>query len=124
MTELDGIFPDLALELIEEFGKVIQYVTIKDGVYDVATARNVTTAIPSEPKAIVEDYSLQGSGQGYASGLIEAGDKKLTVAALAFDPDPTTGDKFGLDGTVYTVQNVKTTYSGEEKAIHEIQGRR
>lgn len=124
MTELDGIFPDLALELITEFGKLIQYVNISEGAYDVKTAKNTTVWLPSDIPAVVEDYSLQGSGQGYASGMIEAGDKKITVASLSLPVEPTTGDKFGLNGDVYGVRNVKAFYSGELVAAYEIQGRR
>lgn len=126
MTELDGVFPDLALELINEFGKEIEYRSVAIGAYDVATATNATAEVKANIKALVEDYSLQNSGQGFASGLIESGDKKLTIAAMALPSEPTPSDTFKLNATDendYTIINIKAVYSGEMVAVYEIQGR-
>ena len=124
MTELDLELPELAAELIDEFGAEVSYVIFGEPAYDTATAKSVTpeTPVPGV-KAIVEDYSLQGSGQAFASGLVESGDKKLTTAAVYFGVEPSPGDKFGFDGEVYTVLNVKTVYSGQLPCLYEIQGR-
>lgn len=123
MTELDGELPGLALELIAEFGADLLYTIVSEGAYDPATSRNTTSEIEAPVKAIVEDYSLQGSGQAYASGLVEAGDKKLTVAAQSFEVEPSPSDFFILNGSRYLVKNVKAVYSGQLVAAYEIQGR-
>ncbi len=123
MTELDAELPGLALELIAEFGKVVVYSVVSAGVYNVATGDILPGEVNSTIKVIVEDYNLQSSGQAFASGLIESGDKKLTVAAQSFAALPTTEDKFVVDGVTYRVVNVKITYSGELPAIYELQGR-
>lgn len=124
MTELDLELPGIALELINEFGKVVVFNVNPLGVYNVATATNVVVAEPLTIKAVVEDYSLINSGQGYADGLIEVGDKKLTVAASSFASKPTSSDTFVLDAEQFNVVNVKAIYSGELAALYEVQGRR
>lgn len=124
MTELDLELPELAAELIDEFGTEVAYSIFGEAVYNTATAKSVApeTPVPGV-KAVVEDYSLQGSGQAFAAGLVESGDKKLTTAAVYFTTEPTPGDKFGFDGKLYTVLNVKTVYSGQLPCLYEIQGR-
>ncbi len=127
MTELDTELGPVAAELIEEFGKSISYSLITPGAYNPATGEGLGTTEVLDIKAIVEDYSLQGSGQGFASGLIEIGDKKLTVAAQSeamAGKTPTTSDSFTVDEIGYIVQNVKIVYSGELAALYEIQGRK
>lgn len=135
MTELDQELPETVLELIDEFGKSIRYGTIGAGEYDPETGKAIPVETMRPIKALVGDYSLQGSGQGFASGMIETGDKQVFAAALSFPEEPTTGDKFKLTAEanadpdieakvqVYTVMNVKATYSGDLVALYEIQGR-
>ena len=125
MTELDGFLPDTALELIEEFGKAVDYKLIVSGAYDPATgqAGSAETAVPNVKVAPPEGYSATSvSGSG---GLIETGDKKLTTAALYFIDysEPTPGDTVEFDGTVYTVQKVDTVYSGELPCLYILQVR-
>lgn len=124
MTELDAEIGPLALELIDEYGKEVLYQIVTAGAYDPATASAAPAGEYQLMKAIVEDYSLQGSGQAFASGLVESGDKKLTIAGALFVEAPTPGDLVTIDGGVYTVLNVKAVYSGELVAIYEIQCRK
>jgi hypothetical protein len=124
MTELDLEIPGLALDLIEEFGKVVVFETMPLGSYDVENATNTVVPVKVTVKAIVEDYGLIGSGQGYASGLIEQGDKKFTVAAQSFQMKPTSSDRVRCDSEVFNVVNVKAVMSGELPALYEIQARR
>lgn len=123
MTELDEELGPLALELIEEFGKGIFVDTMPIGSYDVATATNTVIATTIETKAIEEDFKL---GQTVNGGLVELGDKKLTVAALPFERKPTSQDKvrFKVAPLVeWTVISVIEVMSGERAAIYELQVR-
>lgn len=127
MTELDTELGPLAVELIDEYGKEVTYTLTASGEYDPETGAAAPAEDPFIIKAIVEDYSLQGSGQAFASGLIEVGDKKFTIAAQSehmAGKTPTPSDTVEADGVTYTVQNVKAVYSGELVAIYEIQGRK
>lgn len=120
MTELDAEIGPLALELIDEFGKSISYAKVTSGEYDTTTGEGIITAPVVSIKGIVEEFK----GQDFASGLIEGGDKKITVAAQAFDEVPTSSDTVTLDNLTYTIVGVKTVYSGELPAIYELQARR
>lgn len=126
MTELDTEIPGLAFELISEYGADINYIIVSSQtVYDPKTSKSVKKELSLPIKAFPEDYDLQNSGQGFANGIIVTGDKKLTTAAEFFNglSEPSPGHKFNLNGTVYTVKNVKTVYSGQLPALYEIQGR-
>lgn len=119
MTELDAEIGPLALELIDEFGKSINFISVVAGNYDPTTGEAMPNSTVKQIKAVVEDYK----GQDYSSGLIEGGDKKVTVAAQAFNSIPTTSDKIQIDGLTYTIQAVKIVYSGDLAAIYELQAR-
>ena len=121
MTELDLEIPGLAAELINEYGKLIGFGRVEPGEYDPETRTAAPGNVPSTVKAIVEPWR----GQRLLAGLVEAGDLKLTVAAESFpNGDPTTEDVAVIDDVSHTVVNVLPTYSGERKAIYEIQVRR
>lgn len=119
--ELDEEMAQTALELIEEFGKVVVFETLAIGVYDEETRQNTTIPVEVETKAIDEDFKL---GQSIEGGLIEVGDKKLTVAAKAFSSKPTSQDKAKFGGRTWTVLTVLTTTCGEADVLYEIQVRR
>lgn len=118
MTELDLEIPGLAAELINEYGKRIDFGRVEPGEYNPATRTAAPGSINGSVKALVEPYR----GQRLLAGLVEASDLKLTVAAESFpNGEPTTEDVAGIDGVTYTVKNVMPTYSGERVAIYEIQ---
>lgn len=123
MTELDAEIGPLALDLINEFGKLIKYGRVTTTGYNVATATTGVSEDFVDVRAIVEDYNLQSGGQGFASGLIEAGDKKVTIAAKSLEYIPTTNDLLEIDDITYKVVNVKIVYSGDLAALYELQGR-
>ncbi len=121
MTELDADLGPLALELIAEFGKLISYARVTNLDYNPATATAGGYEDAVDVKAIIEEYN----GHSFVSGLIERGDKKVTVAAQSFpDGAPTANDRTVIDDTTYIVVGVKTTYSGELAALYELQVRR
>lgn len=120
MTELDAEIGPLALELIDEFGKAVEYRIVATGIYNTDTATVENTDTIFNIKGILEEYS----GQAFLSGLIEAGDKKLTIAAQAVNSLPTTQDTVLIDTKIFRVVGVKITYSGELAALYELQLRR
>lgn len=124
MTELDGELPELAVELIDEYGKAVEYVIVGEAVYDKATAKTTAPKTPVEGVKILppEGYSAyQVAGSG---GLVEIADKKLTTAAAYFNGlEPTAGDKVSFDGVEYTVMKVDTIYSGELPCLYVLQVR-
>lgn len=121
MTELDGELPEVAEEIIAEFGKTIQFGQVGEGAYDTATSTYTPViADPADIKAIVEPYR----GQRMLAGLVEAGDMKLTIAARSLPDGATTEDVAVIDDVFFKVVNVLPTYSGDLVAIYELQVRR
>ena len=123
MTALDTRFRSLATKLINKYGKSITLTSVTTGTYNPATGSVTNTTSSATVKAIVEDYSYQDSGSGFTEGLIKVGDKKFTVAAIDLSSAPKPGDTITLGSSAYSVIRVIETWSGEQIASYEIQGR-
>jgi hypothetical protein len=124
MTELDEELPELALELIEEFGADVGYIFVEGSDYDPETSSSAIVVSSQMPvKALVADYNADKSGAAFAAGLIRSGDKQFLLAAVSFAKEPSAGDRIIFNGTTYSVVNLKVVYSGQLAALYEIQGR-
>lgn len=123
MTELDAELGPLAVEVIDEYGKAVEYWLVEGTGYNTGTgqAGGAETPVPGVKVAPPEDYAARTVAG--SAGLIERGDKKLTTAALYFPEAPTNGDKCRFDGTTYYVQDVQTVYSGELPCLYILQVR-
>lgn len=117
MTALDKKFLPLSKSLIGRFGKTI---TIAHSVfvYDPATGGSVESITSFAIKAIIEDYK----GTDFASGLIQQGDKKITIPAVGIEK-PKPGYTMTFDSMTFQVVRVTETWSGEQVAVYEIQVR-
>jgi len=122
MTVFDTKFRALALKQIAKYGKEVTIKIITAGEYDPAIGAVGSSSSNQTVKAIVEDYSLISSGEGFSSGMIIAGDKKFTVAASGITK-PKPGDTVTLNSIVYQIVRIVETWSGEQVAMYEIQGR-
>jgi hypothetical protein len=121
MTELDAELIPLTLEVIEEYGKGLDYTLTGQSSYDPNTQTNTpaTVPLPGIKMAPPEDYS----GFSIANGLAEAGDKKILIPASYFldiDKEPTPEDLASFDEAVWTVKAVKTYFSGELPCLYEL----
>lgn len=123
MTKLDDRFRPLATNLIAKYGKSVTYTSVSSGSYNTATGEAANTESTSTIKAIVEDYGSLKQSSGFESGHILAGDKKFTIAAQSFSSSPKETDKITVDGITYMAIRVIETWSGEQIASYEIQGR-
>lgn len=115
---LDIAARSAALKTIAKFGKSITLTRVTEGAYNTATATTTNTPVDETVSAIVEDYK----GFDLTSGLIQAGDKKVTVAASAV-AIPALADKITVDAYIYTIVNIQTIYSGQLAALYILQGR-
>lgn len=111
-----------ALRLIAKFGKAVSYVSVTDGAYDPETGSVTPVETANSIKALIESYSLRGDG--FTSGLIREGDRKITFAASGIAFTPKAGDKVTFDSETFAVLNVGPTYSGELVAIYAVHGRK
>ena len=120
MAALDAKARATALKLLNKFGKPVTHYIVTEGTYDPITGDVSAPMTATEiPKALVEDFE----GTDYLSGLVEKGDRKLTIPASGFS-EPKPNDKFTVGSDVYTVVAVKTIWSGEQAAIYESQVRK
>jgi hypothetical protein len=127
-----GLFddlPDIIADVLDDPNLGFNTVTLSTAggapTYDPATGTVVTPAPTNDTvRAVVEDYR----GLELLNGLIQAGDKKITVAAanLTATPQPgvTTADVTGDVGGAYTIQRVSETRPGSAAVIYELQCRR
>jgi hypothetical protein len=120
MAALDAKARATALKLLNKYGKSVTHTIVTEGSYDPITgdvsAPSTTTEVP---KALVEDFN----GVDYISGLVEKGDRKLTIPASGF-AEPKPNDRFTVGSDVYTVIAVETVWSGDQAAIYVSQVRK
>lgn len=120
MTAIDTSSRALAVKMLTKFGKAIAFQSIVEGSYDPATgdmAANTVTS--SNVQALIKDYN----GIELMSGVIQQGDRKVTIAASgATLPQPS--DKIVIDSETYNIIAVKTIWSGELAALYELQARK
>ena len=120
MTALDTKFRALSNRLIDKYGKSVTLTSVTNGAYNPATGTSAKTTATSTVKAIVEDYNLHSSGVGFQTGLIKAGDKKVTIAALGITK-PKPSDTITIDTVAWNIVRVVETWSGEQIAVYECQ---
>ena len=116
---LDKKAMQVALRLINKYGKTVVHSHISTGEYDVATGDVTSSSVTNHIKGVVEDYK----GYDFASGLVEAGTRKIISAALG-NLEPRPNDTMTLDNDVYKVLAVETVWSGEQAAVYISQVRK
>ena len=119
----DSSMAATALWLINKRGKTVTFYRVTQGAYDPATGLAIATESAITIKALVQDFSRASDGFAFASGLVIDGDKRLSVAASSLSFAPMPGDKVTVDGNIYTVQDVKTTFAGELPVLYDMRGR-
>ena len=108
----------VASKVIGKFGGdvTIRYVTAGD--YDTTTGTIPDFSIGLEDvniKGVVEDVNLREVNE-----LIQAADKKLTVAANDLDAAPETKDRVVISGVDHQVVRVETTEQDNTAIVYEI----
>ena len=117
---LDARARNTASKMLTKFGKRITLSRITEGVYNPATG-DVGNPILSTliVYALIKDYK----GIDLVSGVIQQGDRKVTIPALGVaEPQPL--DKVTIDSLVYSVISVRSVWSGEQAAMFEMQVRK
>lgn len=120
MTALDTKARATAVRLLEKYGKTISHTIVTEGTYDPITGDvsggSTTVGVP---KAVIEDFA----GTDYLSGLVEKGDRKVTIAAQG-NNEPKPNDRFIVGSDTYTVIAVTIVWSGEQAALYISQVRK
>lgn len=120
MTALDTSSRALAVKMLAKFGKAIAFQSVAEGAYDPVTgdmAANTVTS--SNVQALIKDYN----GIELMSGLIQQGDRRVTIAAYGVTlPQPS--DKIVIDSETYNIIAVKSIWSGDLAVLYILQARK
>lgn len=121
MTELDEELIPLVKEIIEDFGKLVDYAHEVTGEYNAETGKAPISRVEKSFK-IAPPEDLNGQ---YFNGnsQVLAGDKKLTSAAADYTTTPKPGDEFTFDGITWEVIAKREVFSGDLVCLYEFQVR-
>ena len=122
-TEFDREFVPLALEMINEFGKVVAIKYYPDAAYDPTIGETSEGDFTSYTKKVIPPYPYE---QKFVDGdIVRAGDVQTGIAGsgLEFVPEPGL-TKIIIDTLVWNIVNMKPIYSGEQIALFILQLRR
>ena len=105
----------VASKVIGKFGGdvTIRYVTA--GSYNTTTGAISETASDTDIKGVLENVNLREVNE-----LIQAGDKKLTVAAKELPSAPETKDRAVISSIVYQIIQVETIEQANDAIIYEL----
>ena len=105
----------VASKLMAQFGGVATVRRITMGAYDPATGTAAETAADTVVRGVLEDVNSRE-----ANDLIQAGDKRLTVAAADLANAPITADKVLISSVVHQIISVATTEQDNTAITYEL----
>jgi len=91
----------------------IRYITA--GSYNTTTGAISETASDTDIKGVLEDVNLREVNE-----LIQAGDKRLTVAANDLATAPETKDRVVISSVVHQIVRIETTEQDNTAITHEL----
>jgi hypothetical protein len=105
----------VASKLMAKFGGevIIRRVTL--GAYNTTTGTAAETTSDTELRGVLEDVNLRE-----VNDLIQAGDKRLTIAAADTAAPPTTADRVIIAGRSLQVIEVRTIEQDNEPITYEL----
>jgi hypothetical protein len=110
-----------ASRLLNKYGKAVVFNSIIKGSYDTTTGSIASDSVTSiNVKASIRDFN----GIDIMSGVVQAGDRKVTMPAIDLSVTPKPSDTITFDGDTYTVIEVHNTWSGELPAVYTLQVRK
>ena len=112
---LAGPLRKVASKLMARFGGevIIRRVTL--GAYDTTTGTAAETTSDTELRGVLEDVNLRE-----VNDLIQAGDKRLIIAAADTAAPPTMADRVIIGGRTLQVIQVRTIEQDNEPITYEL----
>lgn len=123
MSGLDALFHDLASNMIGEYGTAASLVHTVMGTYDPATGGSTDVDNTYPCQAVLDATATKRLGFMFGDGLVLGGDQLATIPAKGLAVTPQAGDSLILD-TVYSIVEVRPTYSGGVTVMYECLVRR
>ena len=105
----------VARKWMAKFGGVATIRRITMGAYDPATGTAAETAADTVVRGVLEDVNVRE-----VNDLIQAGDKRLTIAAADVANAPITADKVLIASVVHQVISVATTDQDNTAITYEL----
>jgi hypothetical protein len=104
----------------EGLGAEIKFSSLIPGTYNPATGAALPAFAETTVQAIVEDFK----GLSLMSGLIQIGDKKVSIPAASLIDAPKPGDKVDISEVPYFVERVMDEQAGGVAILHVLHCRR
>lgn len=105
----------IATKLMAKFGGDVTIRTVTTGAYNTSTGAVTETTSDVGIKGVLEDVNLREVNE-----LVQAGDKRLTVAAADTAAVPTTRDRVVISGISHQVIRVQTIEQDNEPITYEL----
>jgi len=118
MGVLDSVARSVASSMVGKFGQTVILQEKQTGAYAPSTTSVAVAKFEHEVSAIVSDYA-----EYQVQGLIKSGDKKVLIAAKDLPRTPTVDWTIKIGERWFEIRHVKTVYSGDEQAMHELVAR-
>lgn len=100
---LAGSLRKTATKLMSKFGGDVTLRTVTTGIYNPTTGTASEVTSDASIKGVLEDVNAREVGD-----LIQAGDRRLVIAAADVTAAPTTADRIIISGVTYQVVRIAT----------------
>lgn len=105
----------VANKVVGKFGGDVTVRVITAGTYNAATGQINQGASDTTIKGVLSVVGARETNE-----LVQAGDKRLTVAAAALTTPPSTKDQILIGGVVHQIIAVNTTEQANAAVVHEL----
>ncbi len=112
---LAGPLRKVASKLMAKFGGEATIRRVTTGAYNTSTGTVSETTTDTVVRGVLEDVNLRE-----VNDLIQAGDKRLLIAAADIANAPTTADKVLISSVVHQVIEVRTIEQGNTAITYEL----
>ena len=112
---LAGSLRKTATKLMSKFGGDVTLRTVTPGVYNPTTGTASEVTSDATIKGVLEDVSAREVGD-----LIQAGDRRLTIAAADISAAPTSADRVIISGVTYQVVRIATIEQDNQPITYEL----
>jgi hypothetical protein len=105
----------VASKLMAKFGGVATIRRVQTGVYNATSGTISETSVDTTVRGVLQDVNLREVNE-----LIQAGDKRLLIAAADLTSAPTTADRVIISGRTQQVIQVRTIEQDNEPITYEL----
>ena len=112
---LAGSLRKTATKLMSKFGGDVTLRTVTPGVYNPTTGTASEVTSDATIKGVLEDVNARE-----VNDLIQAGDRRLTIAAADVTAAPTSADRLVIQGQVFQVVRIATIEQDNQPITYEL----